>query len=246
MSNTILIPARSGSTRVKNKNLRTIGGRTLLALSIEQAKKSEAGEIIVSTDSDEIAEEAVNNGASVPFLRPKIYSTAQSTSISVILHMIMEYQRISKDLPKHIIFKPPTNPFLTGKSINEMAKMKEKFCNTDSILSIFEPRCSALSFVDYNEETRAIKTEIYSVEGVKLYDVERSQDRPKSYAGSPACKITNTKYFLENYEITEKGMQRAKGATYNMKSCLGYEINRKEAFDIDNNDDLNIAEAIYG
>ena len=73
MSNSIvvaLIPARSGSKRVPKKNIRVLGAHPLIAYSICAAK--DAGifdDVIVSTDSEEIAELARHYGASVPFLR---------------------------------------------------------------------------------------------------------------------------------------------------------------------------------
>lgn len=66
-----LIPARSGSKGVPNKNLRLLGGQALMAWSIMAAKKSDLiDRIIVSTDSQEYASLAIQLGAEAPFLRP--------------------------------------------------------------------------------------------------------------------------------------------------------------------------------
>ena len=70
-----IIPARSGSKSVKDKNIREINGKPMLAYSIEHGLKSEKiNRVIVSTDSEKYAEIAKEYGAEVPFLRPEEYA----------------------------------------------------------------------------------------------------------------------------------------------------------------------------
>ena len=77
-----LVPARSGSERVPQKNVRRLGGHPLLAYAIETALRSGVFEqVVVSTDSEEIAEVARWYGADVPFLRPPEYATSTSPDI---------------------------------------------------------------------------------------------------------------------------------------------------------------------
>ena len=76
------VPARSGSERVPQKNIRPLAGHPLLAYAIETAVRSDAfGRVVVSTDSEEIAEVARWYGADVPFLRPPDYATSTSPDI---------------------------------------------------------------------------------------------------------------------------------------------------------------------
>jgi N-acylneuraminate cytidylyltransferase len=76
------VPARSGSERVPQKNIRPLAGHPLLAYAIETALQSGSfGRVIVSTDSEEIAEAARWYGADVPFLRPPEYATSTSPDI---------------------------------------------------------------------------------------------------------------------------------------------------------------------
>ena len=77
----ILIPARSGSTRIKNKNLKLVGGVTLLERKIKAAIKSKIGKVFVSTNCKKIAKISKFLGAEAPFLRPKIYSNSKSSTI---------------------------------------------------------------------------------------------------------------------------------------------------------------------
>jgi N-acylneuraminate cytidylyltransferase len=80
-----LIGARAGSERVPGKNVRRLAGHPLLAYAIETARQSEVFDrIVVSTDSERIAQVARWYGADVPFLRPDAYATATSPDIEWI------------------------------------------------------------------------------------------------------------------------------------------------------------------
>ena len=116
--------------------------------------------------------------------------------------------------------------------------------NIDSILSIQIPKVSALSYLSFSTETKMIKTEIYDIEGVRLYDNERSQDRPSSYASSPACKITETNFFLKKYINNQIPLEKCSGPTFNHENSIGYLIDNLEAHDIDNLEDFELAKLI--
>jgi CMP-N-acetylneuraminic acid synthetase len=84
-----LVPARSGSERVPGKNVRPLAGHPLLAYAVETALQSGAFErVVVSTDSEEIADVARWYGADVPFLRPAAYATSTSPDIEWLSHTI--------------------------------------------------------------------------------------------------------------------------------------------------------------
>ena len=67
----MIIPARSGSTRVKNKNMRILNGLPLLGHKIKACLNANIGEVVVSTDSKKIVKFSKSLGAKVPFLRTK-------------------------------------------------------------------------------------------------------------------------------------------------------------------------------
>ena len=84
-----LIPARSGSERVRDKNIRPLAGHPLLAYAIAAARRAEIFDrIVCSTDSGKIAEVAQRYGADVPFLRPSRLATAVSPDIEWITHAL--------------------------------------------------------------------------------------------------------------------------------------------------------------
>lgn len=92
-----IIPVRSGSKGLKNKNVKKIGNLPLLAHTIMAAKKSKyINEIFVSTDSEKYSRLAKKYGAIIPFLRPKKYSSDRSTTESVLKHFA-NYLLLNRD-----------------------------------------------------------------------------------------------------------------------------------------------------
>lgn len=91
----VTICARGGSKGVKNKNIRKLMGKPLIAYTIEQALTwGRASEVVVSTDSDEIADVAKKYGALVPFIRPKELATDTADKLAVIRHALLESEKI--------------------------------------------------------------------------------------------------------------------------------------------------------
>jgi CMP-N-acetylneuraminic acid synthetase len=102
------VPARSGSERVPHKNIRPLAGHPLLAYAIETAAQSGVFErVVVSTDSEEIAEVARWYGADVPFLRPVEYATATSPDIEWLAHTL---DRLDETYDVFALVRA-TNPF---------------------------------------------------------------------------------------------------------------------------------------
>lgn len=130
-----LIPARKGSTSIKNKNLVKIDNKPLIYFPIKVAKKSKLiNRIIVSTDSDKIKKVSLKYGAEVPFLRPKKISGYLSKDIEFIKHAIKILKK-DKYQPDLIIILRPTTPFREAKIIDSAIKemVKEKY---DSLRSV--------------------------------------------------------------------------------------------------------------
>ena len=106
-----VIPARSGSQRVKNKNIRLLRNHPLIAYSIISAKKTKIfNRIIVSTDSNVIRDISLYYGAEVPFIRPKKISTSKSIDYSWIIHALSETKRIYNEEYDYLAILRPTTP----------------------------------------------------------------------------------------------------------------------------------------
>ena len=126
-----IIPARGGSKGIPNKNLQTVGGVTLLARTISACLKSESiATVYVSTDSDDIAAVALNNGAQV-IRRPADISGDTASSESALLHSLNEIEKTSS-LPNNVLFAQCTSPFITHTDI-------------DGILDLLKDHDSALT-----------------------------------------------------------------------------------------------------
>ena len=106
-----IIPARSGSKSIKDKNLALLGGYPLIAYSIALAKMTAGVDrVIVSTDSLEYAKIAEKYGAEVPFLRPKALSQDTSTDFDFMSHTVNWFDDNSNNTPDFWIHLRPTTP----------------------------------------------------------------------------------------------------------------------------------------
>ena len=102
-----------------NKNIRLLGGRPLLAYSIEAAKRSRyVDRVVVSTDNDAIAEVAARVGAEVPFRRPREISQGHSTELQAMEHALGWFRDHGGYEPDLVVLLRPTSPFRTAATID--------------------------------------------------------------------------------------------------------------------------------
>ncbi len=112
-----LIPARGGSKRVPDKNIRPLAGHPVIAYTIAAALDSEIfTEVIVSTDSEHYAGVAKHYGAQVPFLRPKELAGDQSPDIEWLSYTLGRLQDAGRSYDCFSILRP-TSPFRLPKTI---------------------------------------------------------------------------------------------------------------------------------
>ena len=115
-----IIPARSGSKGVPDKNIRPLCGKPLIAYSIEAALHARTiDRVIVSTEDEEIATTAVQYGAEVPVLRPMAISGDHALVTTAIQHMIGVLQK-SGYQPDAVVTMFPTQPFRTPKLVDHL------------------------------------------------------------------------------------------------------------------------------
>ena len=133
-----LIPARSGSQRLKNKNILKIANKHLIGYSIESAIKSKIFDyILVSTDSKKYALIAKKYGAEVPFLRPKKISTSISPDYEWVNFTLKNLKK-KKLYFKYFFILRPTNPFRTAVTIKRAWKLFKSNKSADSLRAIEE------------------------------------------------------------------------------------------------------------
>lgn len=217
-----IIPARGGSKGIPKKNIINLLGKPLIQYTIEAAKKSrKINRIIVTTDNKEIAEISKKSGIEV-IERPKELATDTSLTKDAIIHVV-ELLKGNNYSPGAIITLQPTSPLRTSKHIDKAIDLFLSHPNADSLVScievphIFNP-CSIMKL---NNNGYLIK---YKEEN----NVFRRQDKNKFYArNGAAIYITNIKSI---HKFIFGGI------------CLPFFMKQEESIDIDNIDDLKIAE----
>lgn len=124
--NIAIIPARGGSKRLPNKNILPLAGKPLIVWTIEAALESQLFDmVLVSTDSQAIAEVSKNAGACVPFLRPAELATDTATTDAVIQHMV-EWVEAQHGVVARITLLQPTSPLRDAMSIQEATVLYER------------------------------------------------------------------------------------------------------------------------
>ena len=132
MGNLALIPARGGSQRISNKNIREFHGQPIIAYSIQAALQSKLfDKVIVSTDSEEIAEIARSYGAIVPFIRPASLSGSNMALEPVIEHAL-DFLSLQNESYKYLCTILATAPFLRTEFLREGLK---KLCDSDAYMA---------------------------------------------------------------------------------------------------------------
>ena len=130
--NICLIPARKGSKRIKDKNIKLFNGKPLISYTIEVIKKTKIfDKIIVSTDCDKIAKIARFYGAETPFRRPSYLSNSKATDIDVLKHFI-SFLKKNKISTNYICYAYATNPLLKISTIVNTFRLLKKKKHTKS------------------------------------------------------------------------------------------------------------------
>ncbi len=127
-----LIPARAGSVRVPGKNIAPLAGHPLIAYSIAAARESERFDaIVVSTDSEEIADVARRYGADVPGLRPEAMATSTASDIDWVEHELARLEAFDA-----FSILRPTSPFRRGTTIRRAWEAFTAVPDADSLRAV--------------------------------------------------------------------------------------------------------------
>ena len=137
MINLAIIPARSGSKGLKDKNIKLLNGKPLMAYTIEAAIECKMfDEIMVSTDSEKYAEIAKQYGAKVPFMRNSELSNDNASSWDVVRDVLNKYKEAGKEFDTVALLQP-TSPLRTAEDIVKGYKiLKDKSAN--SVIGVCE------------------------------------------------------------------------------------------------------------
>ncbi|KUK75386.1 cytidylyltransferase domain-containing protein [Methanobacterium sp. 42_16] len=225
----VTICARQGSKRVKNKNIREIAGKPLIAHTIETAKEwGKADKIIVSTDSEEIAEISRTYGAEVPFLRPENLSNDTAPKLPVIQHAVKYLKDIQGEEFDLIVDLDPTSPLRTVKDIEKAYNImvNEKPLNLFSVCPARKNPYFNMVELDSSGYAKLCKM----TENRKIF---RMQDTPTVYEMNAAIYMYwAKKLFTMDTVITD--------------ASLIYEMPPERSIDIDSETDFKLVEFLLG
>ncbi|MGE6181361.1 cytidylyltransferase domain-containing protein [Aeromonas media] len=132
-----IIPARGGSKRLPNKNILPLDGKPLIVWTIEAALDSQLFDmVLVSTDSQDIADISISAGAMVPFLRPVELASDTATTNDVVSHMV-KWVEAEHDVVELVALLQPTSPLRDADNIKDAMKLYEEK-KASSVISVCE------------------------------------------------------------------------------------------------------------
>lgn len=195
-----IIPARSGSKGIVDKNIMDFKGKPLLSWSIEQAQQSKYSKnmkIIVSTDSEKYAEISKRYGAQVPFIRPTNISGDMSTDFECIKHCVDWLKENENYEPDIILHLRPTQPC---RKIEHVNLAIETFINNrdkyDSLRSVIPVEKSPYKM--YSINNHELKPLFDEVNNIKEPYNQSRQLLPQCYLHNGYIDILNTEILTNN------------------------------------------------
>lgn len=194
--NLCIIPARGGSKRIPKKNSKVFFGKPIIAYSIETALKSGLfDEVMVSTDSDEIALIAGKYGAKTPFKRSDKNADDYATTMDVIQEVIATYTDLNRHFNR-VCCLYPCAPFVTSVDLKKAYDLmiSENFDSVCTLVEYGHPIQRAIQIVDSG------RIEMIQPENKNI----RSQDLTKSFHdGGQFYWFNSTKLIKKNTVFTE-------------------------------------------
>jgi pseudaminic acid cytidylyltransferase len=217
-----VIPARSGSKRILNKNTRDFCGRPMISYAIQNCLKSELFDrVIVSTDSEETAAIASRYGAEIPFLRPISLADDFTTTIEVMRHALRAISADLEDTAVCCLY--PATPFLTTELLSlGLRRLLDSNCDFVCCGSRFLGSFYRALEADQSGRIRLIFPQ---------YRDTRTQDLPTAYHDAGQFYWARGSVWLERESVLNSSLELI-------------EVNSREIFDIDEPEDWALAELI--
>ena len=191
-----LVTARSGSKGVPDKNIKNIGGHSLLDWSIKSSLKSQSiSNVYLSTDSEIYASIGKECGALVPFLRPKELASDTATDLDVIKHFLS----VIDEKPDALVHVRPTTPLRDPSILDRAIQMFfSKKDELTSLRSVHEMSESAYKSFEVNE--KGFLTTIGSIESGDKANLPR-QAFPKTYVANGYIDVLDPNYISKESKL---------------------------------------------
>lgn len=215
-----VVPARGGSKGVPGKNIKSLGGRPLIAWTIDAAKRAKCiDHLIVSTDDDEIATVAKAYGAEVPFMRPSDLATDDTPGIAPILHALEQIKEFD-----WVVVLQPTSPLRTPEDIDGIYDFCRKR-DAHSAVAVCEVSEHPYWMYRLNEvgQLQPIVSE--------QMNISRRQDLPKVLTLNGALYLARIDWLRRN-------------ETFLTAETVGFEMPRSRSLDLDTPEDWSLAELL--
>lgn len=218
-----IIPARSGSKRIKQKNIRTLAGKPVITRTIENLRSYDIFDrLIVTTDCKEIASVARKAGAEIPFLRAARLSDDQTPTLKVIQDSLLKLDKLNMDASVCCVY--PIACLM----------QKESFLNSYQLLEA-NPTKFVIALQQYKHPIdRSLN--LYEDHVISPLDATfastRTQDCVPKYHDAGQFYWAKKSIWLESEQILRAGE-------------IGYELSQTEAVDVDTMDDWKMFEALF-
>ena len=217
-----IIPARSGSQTVKNKNIKLINRRYLIDYTIERAKQSKLlTDIVASTDSVKYAKLFKRKKIWVPCLRPKKLSSNKSNIINTLIYTTKVCENLKNKKYDYIVLLQPTSPLREKKEIDKCLNklILKKF---DSLISL----CELLSSHPHKLK-KIYKNKVFPF-------IKGSKENPPRQILEKLFMPSGNIYIIKRNYLIKKKSLIGKKHTFHI-------INKKHYVNIDNHDDFELA-----
>ncbi len=219
----LILPARSGSKRIKNKNIKLFKNKPIIYFPLTQAKKSKLfSKIHVSTNSKRTKKIVENFGFKVDFLRPNYLATDKIPTEKVLKYVVKKFEE--RDFYFDEIWSlAPCSPLIKSIDLIKAAKILKK--NNKKIILSITSYTVPIEWAFFKKKNRLIPIK-------KNYYTKRSQDLIKKY------------HDAGNFVGIPKLFFKMKKINFD-SNYIGYELPRSRAIDIDTPEDFKLAEILY-
>lgn len=218
-----LVPARAGSKRIKNKNIRALGGAPLIYWTVRGALRSGIFEkIVVSTDCDSVKYIVDNLGVEIHDRLPE-HATDTSPDVEWIKDCLEKCGE-----PQYFMILRPTSPFRTAQSITAAWEAFKADCYASSLKSVTKPKESPYKMVTISGNRMAPLINHPPVNGVQAFNLP-SQSLPEVWSRNPCIEIGESRNVLVRGDVS--GFQ-----------CMPFFMDEVEALDINTPADWALAE----
>jgi len=223
-----IIPARGGSKSIPRKNIKKLSGIPLLQYTSTAALNSKfTSRVVLSTEDREISEYGIKIGLDVPFLRPMSLAHDSSPSLPVFKFTLAELKKRQGYVPDLVIVLQPTSPFRNSLHIDE-AIQRIIEADADSLVSVVKIPHNMSPFSAMKLEANGCITSVMSMDESQ----NQRQVKPIYFArNGAAIYITKPKVILEQNTLFGP-------------NTIGYEMNKLDSIDIDDEEDWILAESL--